>query len=71
MSHLDSFLCIALLHHTDDCIGNQNEQDHGRFDECGGLVFALFQQGQHEGDDSRDQEDDDELVFELLEDEFP
>lgn len=43
---------------------------NGRIDECAPAALVL-EEGEQEGDGSRTEEDEDELVLELLEDELP
>ena len=73
ITHVDSLLRVGLLDYTDSRIGDKNEQNHERFDERAPPTrpFRVFEEREDERDDSRGKEDENELVLELFEDEFP
>lgn len=70
---IDSFLCGGLLHDTDEGIGYENEEDDDGLDECACKtgVLVVLEEGEDERNDGRGKENEDELVLELLEDQFP
>lgn len=73
-AYVNRLLRVCLLHYTNSSVRDEDEQDHERLDEsrhpgASGLG-GVFEAGEHERDDSRGEEDEHELVFELREDEL-
>lgn len=68
---LDRLFCVGLLCDTDPCIGDEDGQDDDRFDIGGRLVLSFLKVGEDERDSGGREQDQDELILELLEDEFP
>jgi hypothetical protein len=72
-THINSLFSIGLLDNSDSSVGDEDEQNDRRLDKRShpGSTWlgCIFKQGENKGDDGRAKKDEDELVFELGEDE--
>ena len=61
------------MYNADCCICNENEENYSWFNKSPGeaAVIGILQESKNEGDDCRSKKYEDELVLELLENEFP
>jgi hypothetical protein len=69
--YFDSFLGVGFLYDSDPSVQYQYRQDDDRFDVSRRFVVSFLQIRQHETDRGRTEQDQDELVFELFEDQLP
>ena len=62
-------LCIELLKDTNSCVCNEDEEDDKGFYKCAkdAAAFLRFYDSKHEGDKGGCEEDEDKLIFELVE----
>lgn len=72
-TYIYRFFGIGLLDHTDGCICNEDEKNYKGLDECAekGTTFLCFYEGENEGDESRREQNEDKLIFELLKYQLP
>ena len=72
-AYIYRFLCIGLLDDTNGCVYNEDEKDYKGFNECAEkrTTFPGFYESENEGDEGRCQQNEDKLIFELLEHQLP
>lgn len=72
LTYVDGLFSICLLNDTDSGVGDENEENDQRFDKgChprSSRLGRVFETRQDERHDGRGEENEDELIFELSED---
>lgn len=73
MTHIYGLLRIALLDDTDSSVRDKDEENDKGLYECAppARVGVVFKESEDERNDSGSEQNQDQLVLELLEDEFP
>lgn len=65
-THLDGLLSICLLNNSNNSIRDENQQNDDGFNVGRRFVVSILQEGEHERNPGRDEQDNNELVLELF-----